>query len=359
MFGAPHRLMVVMTVLSFGAISCGQLLDVDGYQARARPESEEQGTIYTPACRSCLDEVCVDQLDACAADQACSALLSCIEACSDPGCVSRCSAPSYGPLKTWPIEEVEDCLIAQCRDHCPIGETFDCQDYSWAATYERDEVVALEIKVFELGLGLTSAVDGVEVTPCIANEFVEECDEGRSSETDEEGFATVSVAVTGEGYNGHFRGRDPEEPTITYRSYRSFPFNDYWDLNQFGVDRLGLGRGIYEGQTGKTFGEGVGALWLEVQDCNTWPANGVVLAKPVPSDDIWVYYPSGRDATVGEGIRDDDGDLVQARNFIAIVAPPGELDLELRTLDGELVRHLRLPVKVGHFDSHIVYPQQP
>jgi hypothetical protein len=56
------------------------------------------------ACSSCIAEACTTAVDACAADQTCSAYLACLSACPedgdglvDPACILACPAPTTDP----------------------------------------------------------------------------------------------------------------------------------------------------------------------------------------------------------------------------------------------------------------------
>lgn len=323
---------------------CSEILGARDYRV-TQSDERPTGPIYAPACWSCLERECLVELDQCDGDPACEALLTCVAGCSDPGCMFRCAAPDFGPLRRWPIEEIEDCLVGSCRDDCPVGEAMACDPAvaRWPAVYDGDEADELSVRAFDAIQGIGSVVTNAEVRLCSRNVAQpDECVDAVPPErVDAQGDATFAIPLSDTGFEGYLEASVVDDPDVVYRAFRNFPYNDYWELNQLGIDASGTARNVYEQETGRTFDETVGAAFFDLYDCLTWPAHELVMTAPEPSDEVWIYYPAQlivgpeQQTTWGRGFRrDGNGSLIPAFPFIAIVAPVGTYRYEIRRVDG-------------------------
>lgn len=77
---------------------------------------EQELASETDICFDCAQTPCGAEIGACRADDACAALLSCVQGCTDDDCTGTCV--SDNPNGVMLATPVLDCATASCPDDC-------------------------------------------------------------------------------------------------------------------------------------------------------------------------------------------------------------------------------------------------
>ncbi len=70
-------------------------------------------------CTPCVEDNCAAEVDACNADADCTALLDCVQACSDTACITECQTAHPGGATLF--ADVFTCTQQNCAAECGLG----------------------------------------------------------------------------------------------------------------------------------------------------------------------------------------------------------------------------------------------
>jgi hypothetical protein len=134
-FGKTRSAALPALALAFALAACSNDLE-----SLYRPTTPALPSLPDPdrvaECEACAVEHCAEVRNRCLEIEACSALLTCRGACSDPTCTQRCVAdhhysPSYDDLWACVLQD-------SCAEACGSGENFACVDRYEAPKAEKN-----------------------------------------------------------------------------------------------------------------------------------------------------------------------------------------------------------------------------
>jgi hypothetical protein len=145
-------------VVAGAALGCAKLAGVDDYATSNGDHSREAVAAFLGggACGACIEDACRLEVDACSADNACSAPAACMARCQsrnqqagDPACVimecAGASLPTNGALL-----DLSACAKSACSDQCQIGRSWACSGkYDWPRVPATPFVAAYQIGIFD------------------------------------------------------------------------------------------------------------------------------------------------------------------------------------------------------------------
>lgn len=249
------------------------------------PVLGSQGTNTAAACLSCMATSCCAEATTCGSDNNCSALRTCLNACTSYACTATCYG-KYAQGRTQ-SDAVETCRSAKCNPAC---NNLSC---AGSVVWPDPPQATYSMKLYAVDYATRKNVSNVQVKVCPSGD-VACANPTAMGTTDATGAVTLDVPVGKSGINGYLELSSSSSVTsLHFVSHTNNVY--YWNggvLSAYIVSKTLFAQ--LAGAVGATVDPARGHLGFLTEDCGGRLVAGVsVNASTADAQSIQVYSLNG------------------------------------------------------------------